>query len=68
MLWGMAYMGWRKEKLGASLLVGLGGALIIGYMISPPRNMQTGDALATALLLGGAPLRAGILLWAAPKR
>ncbi|MBK6911610.1 MAG: LPXTG cell wall anchor domain-containing protein [bacterium] len=68
MLWGLAYLAWRKEKLGASLLVGLGGALMIGYMISPPRNMQTGDALTTALLLGGAPLLAGILLWASPKR
>lgn len=68
LIWGLAFLAWRKEKLGASLLVGLGAALMIGYMISPPSKMQTGDALTTALLLGGAPLLAGVLLWLSPKR
>jgi len=68
LIWGLALLAWRKEKLGASLLVGLGAALLIGYMISPPTKMQGGDVFTTALLLGGAPLLAGVLLWAAPKR
>ena len=68
LVWTLGVLAWRKERLGASLLVGLGAALMIGYMISPPSKMQADAVFTTALLLGGAPLLAGILLWASPKR
>ncbi|MCB9358184.1 MAG: hypothetical protein H6505_06385 [Calditrichaeota bacterium] len=68
LIWGLGVLAWRKERVGASLLVGLGLALLIGYLLSPPTRMVANDVVSTALLLGGVPFLAGFLFWAAPKR
>lgn len=68
LIWTLGYLAWRKERFGASLLVGFGAVLMIGYIFVHPQLMQFGNVLSTAAMLGASPLLAGILLWIAQKR
>jgi hypothetical protein len=60
---GITWLAWRKEKVGRIVLVVVGLALGVGYLIWPPPHMHGVDYFLTSLMIGGPPLLTGLLFF-----
>lgn len=67
-IWGLTILVWRRPKLGGIIAGAVGLFMAGAYLISPPSAMAYGTVVSTALMLGGAPFVAGVLLWLSQSR
>lgn len=56
------WLAWRNARVGGIVLVAEGLVISLAYLISPPGRVSTADSYLTALMLGGPPVAAGVLL------